>query len=176
MGRTPSRIGITIFENRTNRSLSRRETLEQSIRPFRIGSASLWRILKLNTMQCQRIDLPSQIDFSFLSVPESWHVAQAHDYMDHDTLYDSGSSISRKAAIQEQDVYVPVNYICPEAYALLATFNYQACDSERMDVDSCSPASTSTSMAPPKRFFRTFWRSISLRLLDHSAQRAHEFS
>ncbi len=88
----------------------------------------------------------------------------------------------------DQDVYVPVNYISPEVYALLAAAEASAArhaDSlgaggmelnmgdhgstlhmqGALDGD-CDAERVLPSTAPPKRFYRTFWRSTSLRLLN----------
>jgi hypothetical protein len=139
-----------------------------------------------------RCTLPSQIDFSFLSVPDFQPGACAQDAMDHDAFSRSGSSISEIAAMMDQDAYVPVNYIGPEAYALLAAAEASAArhaaaaESGVMELDVNSQGSTLQSaldemydpervltiMAPPKRFYRTFWLSVSLRLLERWARTA----
>ena len=109
------------------------------------------------------------------------------DFMELDAVSRSGSSSSQKAANQDPDenVHVPVNYISPEAYALLAVaeasaaLRANALDSQAMEIDmnghgltlqsvldgDYDPERALPGMAPPKRFYRTFWQSVSLRLL-----------
>ncbi len=59
--------------------------------------------------------LPFQMsEFSFLSVPDLQPEMQ-HDVMDHDA-----SSMKSAGIMMEQDPYVPVNYISPEVFTLLA--------------------------------------------------------
>jgi hypothetical protein len=79
---------------------------------------------------------------------------------------------------------VPVNYISPEACALLAAAEASAArrandlDTENMEEDAGYGFSMLlhnaidgvnvtelTLPTPPKKFYRTFWQSISLRLL-----------
>ncbi len=97
----------------------------------------------------------------------------------------NGSTLEREIKL-DRDTYVPVNYISPEACALLAAAEAYAdrrandFDTENMEGDSGYgfstlmhnaidgvnvPELTLPSMAPPKKFYRTFWQSISLRLL-----------
>ena len=133
--------------------------------------------------------LPSQIDFVFLSAPDSVCAHNAMDTMDLETVSQSGSSVSDKADGLQKDDYVPQNYISPEVYALLAaaeasfalradkpgtdmdldcndqepTLQAQSEPIEQSDPDYGLP---STLAAPPKRFYTTFWRSVTLRLMD----------
>lgn len=138
-------------------------------------------------------DLPSQVPFNFLSVPHIQPILCAHDAvddMDLDFVSRSGSSSSNRAEGLKQDAYVPVNYFSPEVYALLAAAEASAArhalelDAADMEIDLNgqgptlqdqsgpirAPSSFSgcglSSAAPPKRFYRTFWQSISLKLLD----------
>ena len=138
--------------------------------------------------------LPSQIEFSSLSDPHQQPESCQQDAMDHDAFSRSGSSSSAKAvksAGMERDPYVPVNFISPETCARLAAAEESAArcadamdasvnleytyrvSSARSAVDGCrDPLRTLTSMAPPKRFYRTFWKSISFRLLHRWTQEA----
>ncbi len=137
--------------------------------------------------------LLSQTEFTCLSVPDLQFESSQHDATDHDAYSRGGSSSSVKSAAEEQDPYVPVNYIRPEVRALLAAAEASAarCAETSMDtsvvnlianyphsrmlcaMDGCSdPQRTLPSMAPPKKFFRTFWRSISMRLLHRWTQEA----
>ncbi len=153
--------------------------------------------------------LPSQIEFSFLSVPEWPPVACAQDDLDFDASSRTKPN-SQKATMLGLDKYVPVNYICPEAYAFLAVADASAarradaidtgataldmrCNEPTLqsaldgmyDPERVSPSFHrneanqlvgSPSMAPPKKFFRTFWRSISFRLLRRWAHAARPSS
>ncbi len=103
-----------------------------------------------------------------------------------------GSSNSVKAAKLDQEPYVPVNYICPKAYALLAAAEASASrrvdssDDGAMEIDGHGDGSTLQSasdamydperrfakMPPPKKFYKTFWRSVSRGLLRQSSQSA----
>ena len=135
-------------------------------------------------------NLPCQAAFGFLSVPELQPTALVPDAaMDHDAFSRSGSAKSQKSAVLDQDAYVPVNYISPEVYALLAAAEASAArraeaqDAGGMDLDSIGqestlqttmggwhdPANAMLGMAPPKRYYRIFWRSVSKRLLQQSA-------
>jgi hypothetical protein len=126
---------------------------------------------------------------SYFSVPDLQLDTTTHDPMNQISYVEfssSGGAQSPKAA-PVQDAYTPVNNICPEVYTLLAAFEASA--SRRMnalDVDCMELAGdvpgvslqigmegvhdpayhdATTSMAPPRRYCRTFWRSISQRLL-----------
>lgn len=99
--------------------------------------------------------------------------------MDHDAFDRSGSS--HDPAMLDRDAYVPVNYISPDAYALLLAT--EAAAARRVDayVSGSGPTLQSAlgglydtvrdfrTMAPPKRYYRISWESISLRLLDQPA-------
>ena len=128
----------------------------------------------------------SQIDFGFLSVPDVQPFdSSEQDAMDHNAFSRCNSSDSQKSA--KLDIFVPVNYISPEVCALLAAAEASAAalhvdafgesvmnqdihgaewiQASAVDVEY-DPERVLPSMVPPKRFYRTFWRSVSLRLLD----------
>jgi hypothetical protein len=128
-------------------------------------------------------DLPSQISFSFLSLPDLLHADCAQDAaMDHDAFSLSESTKTHEEAIADPDAYVPVNYICPAVYDLLAAEAGLGSEAEDMELDMNGNvlqgaldgrhelARSVPSMAPPKRYFRTFWRSITRRLLHRSTK------
>jgi hypothetical protein len=104
--------------------------------------------------------------------------------MDHDAFSRSGNS--DKAV---QDAYVLVNHIIAESYALLTAAEESAarrvvvfatgameldlnCHTSFYDPERALP--NKLAPRPPKRFFRTFWRSITLRILDRSAHTARQ--
>jgi hypothetical protein len=84
----------------------------------------------------------------------------------------------------DHNAYVPVNDISPEAYAFLAAaeaaavFRADAMDAGNVKTihtsfsDLHDPERILLSMAPPKKFYRTFWQSVSLRLLHRWTQTA----
>jgi hypothetical protein len=135
-------------------------------------------------------ELPCQVGFSFLSVPDLQPVACTPDALDHDASSANSNSVNSEKIVRGP--YVPVNYICPEAYALLAAAEASAArraddsNAGHMDIDANGNGGGSTlesswhrmieperpvqSMARPKRFYRTFWKSVSARLTYRLAQ------
>jgi hypothetical protein len=130
--------------------------------------------------------LPSQFTFNALSVRHLEPVTCPQHDMELDAIPPSGSTNSQKVVISYQDAVLHLT----EAYALLAAAeasaalradesDYQAMDIEMnghsLTLESAldgvyDPDRVLPSMAPPKRFYRTFWHSISLRLLHrHSS-------
>ncbi len=77
-----------------------------------------------------------------------------------------------------EKVYVPVNAIPDEVYALISAWEASSLKSpDCMDIDEASnplsvsmlgPAQSLNTFAPPKRYGRTFWRSASRRILEMS--------
>jgi hypothetical protein len=128
-----------------------------------------------------------------LSVSNIQPETYRHDATDHDAVYSrGGNSSSVESAGMEQDPYMPVNTISPEVYALLAAADASAaCCTDAMETSVANLEATLcvsevhrasdgcrdhpgplTRMAPPKRFYRTFWLSMSLRLLYRWTQEA----
>ncbi len=120
--------------------------------------------------------LPSQ-EFSCLSVPNPHSVFPHRDPFP--ATEDYALKSDRDILLKEIVPYVPLNYINNEAYALLAAYEAQAAHHEVSDNvgESMDLVVLSTSnmyeperimrrLAPPKRFYRTYWRSISRRMLD----------
>jgi hypothetical protein len=114
------------------------------------------------------------MDFSFLPAPESPdvpNVAGTHDAMDCDVLSRCESTSTGKSELLDLEAYVPVNYISPEVRALLAAAEASA--ARRADAQECmglvmgGPGCVVISLAPPRRFYKTLWRSLLVRLLDH---------
>ncbi len=88
-------------------------------------------------------------------------------------------AISDLAATEDKipQAYVPVNFIPPEAYALIAA--WEASNSttaglaDHMDIEYASAPvaqDIDNDLAPPKRFSRTFWRSVSRRILASNTE------
>jgi hypothetical protein len=133
-----------------------------------------------------RSNLPSQLDFSFLSVPHLQSVVCAQvTGVDPEALVYTGSSSSNKEAWQEDErTCMKFNSNAP----LSAVEKSTAYDVNIQDAGATKPDSNANVhelialdgrydpervlrfKAPPKRFYRTFWRSISLRLLRQREQ------
>ena len=104
------------------------------------------------------------------------------DPCDCESVSRSGSASSVKSemflANEEQSTYIPVNYISDEARAFILAYETAAArrgaavgnvasheSIAPIATDMYEPERILASFAPPKRFFRTFWQSISIRLL-----------
>ena len=146
-----------------------------------------------------RQELASQIHFGYLSVPYMQSDdARAQEAMNNNAFSCSGSAKSPKSA-SIQGLYVPVNYISPEVYALLAAAEASAtrrAESGNADADCMMPSGNrqgaspeitmesvydprsyaAQGVAPPKKYYRTFWKSISQRLLLRRAGSARPSS
>ncbi len=84
----------------------------------------------------------------------------------------------------DHGAFVPVNYISPEACDFLAAAEAAALlRADAMDTgnvttvqsslaDLHDPDRISLSLVPPKKFYRTYWQSFSLRLLHRWTQTA----
>jgi hypothetical protein len=127
----------------------------------------------------------AQSDFSTLAVQ--------HELVDENPKTDEVeykcSSISEQDAASAFDVKpsmeadVPGDFIPDEVYALIAAWELTDCSlgmtpSDRMDFDAdlvppspniFEPVRRLKTFAPPKRFYRTFWRSASRRILALSS-------
>jgi hypothetical protein len=147
----------------------------------------VWTFLKLR----KEYHLSSQIELS-RSIPHLQPESCQHDAMGLDAFSRSGSSSSVKSAGMDRDPYVPVNYFSQETCARLAAAGESAARcADAMDasavhleatyrvsntqsgLDGCfDPERTLPSMAPPKKFYRAHWLSISLRLVYRWTQEA----
>ena len=129
--------------------------------------------------------------FSWLSIPDRQHIGfmeESLDQCDCEPLFRSGSSGSSKAdtVAELQQSYTPVNFISDEARALIIAYENAA--KRRADelvvgnvgshesilastTDTYEPERIMANPAPPKRFFRTFWLSITLRMLRLEKER-----
>ena len=80
----------------------------------------------------------------------------------------------------EVDNYVPVNLLPEEVRAMIKAWELER---EKMEVSATDapaledyePLRTCSQTAPPKRFFRTFWRSVTRRLLENDEKAVKAF-
>ena len=117
--------------------------------------------------------MKTQEDFDSLAIPE-----QANVFMDDVCLSNESCMLERKTV----ENYVPVNFIPEAALKMIMTWQLKRQDQmEISDSSSITAAVPSSNVlgagtgeyerfyavgAPPKRFYRTFWRSIARRLLE----------
>ncbi len=119
-----------------------------------------------------------QNDFMCLSVPDWQHAGIMQKLGDHVAFSGSGSSIK----LEETISYVPENFISEETYAVLAAFEASALlrDHENdtfisgigFERSISMPTALShdswSFMVSPKKFPRTFWKSIARRLVEQN--------
>ena len=125
-------------------------------------------------------NLPSQVDFSFLSAPDLHDVAPAADLSPFDR---GGSPGSNKSLLLDQECV-------PNTQRAKATRHGDEWEAGVTDLDAnvndhgptkqivpdggYDPERIMRWKAPPRRYFRTFWRSISFRLLKRWADTAKQ--
>ena len=69
--------------------------------------------------------------------------------------------------ITEEDHYIPVNYISEEVVAMIQVWELQRRDVMEVFCTKLEQyAPLMSQKGPPKRYFRTFWRSIARRVLQ----------
>ena len=117
-----------------------------------------------------------QSDFGCLAMPQG--EAAATECESALMLSDAHCPLkSSKMQNVSNDDYVPVNYICDEALAIISAWEaaYQAnagCIATDISNAIYEPSRTTgfivDSSKPPKRFYRTFWRSVTRRLVQLS--------
>ena len=131
----------------------------------------------------------SQDDFDSLTCPHRHLDGCAHELADHNVFAASESSTKHPKNHSNQqrikDAYEPVNYINDEVYAFMEA--WEECASQRAKSSDVSPMDRASSASeavyepirhmqdavPPKRFYRTFWRSAARRVLRQERE-AHE--
>ena len=117
--------------------------------------------------------MKTQEDFDSLAIPE-----QANVFMDDVCLSNESCMLERKTV----ENYVPVNFIPEAALKMIMTWQLQRQDQMEISgyssITAAVPSPNVTGAgtgeherfyavgAPPKRFYRTFWRSIARRLLE----------
>jgi hypothetical protein len=127
-----------------------------------------------------QVDRPSSLcqnDFSGLTIPDLQQDGGCmHTLVDYDMF--SGCSGSAKSGKRVSGDYVPVNFIKDEVYEMLAAFDKAALQRATVSQESDAMETTMeqagidfeplrpvTDLAPPKKFYSTFWRSAVRRLL-----------
>ncbi len=118
--------------------------------------------------------------------------SHAQDAMDCEANSHGETPDTEKGTTPDRGAYIPVNYICDEAYALLTACTTSSVphahesDASGMEVDVNAqdptvqnelgglydPVRCLSTIDPPKKFFRTFWKSVSHQLLRRWAQTA----
>ena len=103
---------------------------------------------------------------------------------------ESGDSLKSESCCEADELYRPVNFIPDEVYELIRNWELayqkqqesnQAIDS--MDTDTAFSDSRSSEsivepmrcmsvLQPPKRFYRTFWRSVTRRIVQREKENA----
>ncbi len=103
-------------------------------------------------------------------------VACVHDAMDCDVYSCCESANSGKSDTLEKEAHVLEIYISPEVQALLTAAEASAARGadalDGMGLLMSGPVFIWPSTTPPKRYYKTMWRSFSLRILDHSTHTA----
>ena len=131
-----------------------------------------------------RFALPSQVEFPCLSIPDLQNDFSMADGTRHDIFSWTGSSYS--ATGQDSSVHIANVTFENAATALLAvaalSYAHHANHTDSDDTDECLLQATLTRRYdperllqtcvahPPKRFYRTFWRSITWRLFKHATR------
>jgi hypothetical protein len=144
-------------------------------------------LLQMMTLDSPRLDmlnflsaLPSQNEFSCLSGPDIHNAVVLDDAMELEVFSRCSSSHSTKG---QSSPDLCSRHTVESAANLLGDVEFAASDIHAEVLDSDTAVSEghfepqriprTASTLPPKRFFRTFWRSITLRLLK--TQRRQRF-
>ncbi len=94
--------------------------------------------------------LAPQAEFSCLSLPDLQHAVLSQATAGHDALRQIGSRPISNAALEL--AYIPSEKINVDTIRVLELIDYE-------------PERIMRIKSPPKRFFRTFWRSMARRIL-----------
>ena len=121
-----------------------------------------------------------QDDFTCLNVAIANNSSSSHALGDYEEAIPRSCKTNRPEKRPCCDeTYVPVNFINNEVYALIAAWEAsefkreesgEAADSA-LDADRDAlyePLRCRPTIAPPKRFYRTFWKSITRRTLENA--------
>ena len=131
--------------------------------------------------------MSSQVEFSCLSVPKIQNICFEDDNMELDVFTRSGSSLSAKdQSLSEQGAMHSIGDAAYMDYSAEISMSghkqdkESAVSDERMSqadwegrFDPVRTKRTATKI-PPRRFPRTFWRSVTLRLLNLQSRRCIE--
>jgi hypothetical protein len=128
----------------------------------------------------------SQSDFELLAL-QNEHIEDSSD-SNVDVIVNSQKVERTQSEVEgktSKESYVPVNFISDAVYDLIAAWEASslATSFDGMDLDVSSvplesasqliiePARHVNDVSPPKRFYRTFWSSVSKRILASSRTR-----
>ena len=129
------------------------------------------RFFTIGTMNNQ-----TQDDFTCLHIAISNHSSSSHHLVEPDSFFEANRSEKRPCG---DEAYVQVNFISPEVYALIAA--WEACQFNPKESEEAAestlhahseslyePSRCIPTSAPPKRFYLSFWRSVTRRMLEHT--------
>jgi hypothetical protein len=116
--------------------------------------------------------LRCQENFTPLAVQDWQHAGMMADLVDHDAFSGSGSSLKSQKDLCTE---APTSNITPEVYALISewSLNRTAQKQEQAEdvdgtVNTLEPTRVCRGvLTPPKRFYRTFWRSLVRKAVRH---------
>jgi hypothetical protein len=119
--------------------------------------------------------LRCQEDFSPLTVQDWQHAGMMADLVGHDAFSGSGSSLKSQKDFFTED---PTSHITPEIYALISEWSLNRTAQKQQQggnvgdtVNMLEPTrvyrGVVTPPGPPKRFYRTFWRSLVRKAVRH---------
>ena len=112
---------------------------------------------------------------------DSLVIARESDDLMHDTFPRVDSTHPEGKIGTKDDNYVPVNHIPEEVRAMIKAWELQRREkmevsaTDALELEDYEPLRTCSQTAPPKRFFRTFWRSVTRRLLENDEKAVKAF-
>ena len=105
-----------------------------------------------------------------------------------ESSYDQYPQTSADAVIFERKTYVPVNFIPAEVRSMIEAWELSEIKRQQsieaftstsenavasiLSLEECESLRICNLGGPPKRFYRTFWRSVSRKLLEFDKQDA----
>ena len=122
-----------------------------------------------------------QDDFSCLQVADTDHNSSLNDMDVKDVdLRSCKAARPEKRLCGDDAPYVPVNFITAEVYSMIAA--WESCETKRMESEARAvesdrkvyydalyqPLRCAPTVAPPKRFYRRSWITMTRRTLDHA--------
>jgi hypothetical protein len=145
-----------------------------------------WRVEHLRHLNCLESLKMSQSDFELFAL-ENEHQEDNSDASVDDIA--NGQKIEREEAEIDgktsKESYVPVNFISDAVYEMIAAWEASSSTTsvDGMDLEfssvplvpasklSIEPARHIDDFKPPKRFYKTFWSSVSKRIIASSKAR-----